>query len=97
MCNKLQINCKELNKELMKIKQNKNSLLIKKLEDLGIDYKILSMEDYNYLRVRVIIDDSNNDDNYTSLMNRTYAYTDIWYSKFDNGWVAKNYYHWKEK
>lgn len=97
MCNKLQLNCKELNKELMTIKKNKNSLLIKKLEDLGIDYRILDTEDYGYLRVRVKIDDSNNNDEYTSLMNRTYVYTDIWYSKFDNGWVAKNYYNWREK
>ena len=76
------MNCKELNKELMTIKKNKDSLLIKKLEDLGLQYRIFDTEEYGYLRVRVVID--------SDIEN--YSYTDIWYSKFDNGWVATDYW-----
>lgn len=78
------MNCRELNVKLDTIKKNKNSLVLSLLEDLEIDYNVLDSEEYGYFRVRVIIDSDL----------KGYCFTDIWYSKYDNGWKAVDY--WKE-
>ena len=75
---------KDLQLCLNDLKKKNNGKLLQLLEKLGIDYCVLSMEDYKYFRVRVVL----------SSEEKNYAYTDIYFSNYENCYIAKDYLTW---
>ena len=72
----------DLQKKLYKIQKKSNSKLLEVLEELKIDYCVLSMEDYDYFRVRVNL----------SCERKDYGYSDIYFSNYEKCYIVRNYF-----